>query len=236
MMEWFDIPTKSSRHTSHPFLMPHAFFGKYFHERPNEFSTVMSGAAGACYEFWDSIKDTEFVKQHPDLTESTWHRTVPLGMHGDAGAFAAHDSLYVLSYISLMGRGTTMRKRFLFTVLRKSEMVADTLDHCLRIMSWSFNSLLSGEHPQVDAFGRKLQAAPRGPIAGPWRAALSQIRGDWAFYTEIFRFPKWNENIRMCWQCRASATVPHLAYTDHREEAAWRDTLFTHDSYMHSPR
>ena len=51
MMEWFDIPTKSSRHTSHPFLMPHAFFGKYFHERPNEFSTVMSGAAGACYEF-----------------------------------------------------------------------------------------------------------------------------------------------------------------------------------------
>ena len=44
-------------------------------------------------------------------------------------------------------------------------------------------------------FGRKLQAAPRGPIAGPWRAALSQTRGDWAFYTEVSEMERKYTNV-----------------------------------------
>ena len=231
-MEWFAIPTRASRHASHPFLLPHRFFSSYFAGRADDFRNVICGADGACSDFWEHIRHTEFVTQHPDMAPATWHRTVPLGVHADAGAFSKVDSLYVISWNSLMGRGATMRKRFLFTVIRKSEMSADTLDHCLRILSWSLNALSDGVHPQVGPFDEPLHRGPRGPLAGPWRAVLAQVRGDWAFYKECFHFPQWNEAERMCWMCQASSTIPELLFTNCRADAAWRDTLYTHDTYM----
>ena len=38
--------------------------------------------------------------------------------------------------------------------------------------------------------------------------ALMQVRGDWEFYCDIFKFPRWNEANRMCWICRASWVRP----------------------------
>ena len=110
-------------------------------------------------------------------------------------------------------------------------MKAETLDHALKIFYWSINSLSEGRHPITNAFGKPFRG-PRGPLAGPWRAAMCQVRGDWSFYKECFYFPQWNECERMCWLCRASSKIPHLAYTDHTWEAGWRDTLWEHHTYM----
>ena len=65
------------------------------------------------------------------------------GLHGDAGSFSHSDSLYTISWNSLVGRGETAKKRFLPTVLRKSDMVkGETLDAIFRIFSWSVNAML----------------------------------------------------------------------------------------------
>ena len=61
--------------------------------------------------------------------------------------------------------------------------------------------------------------------------ALCQVRGDWSFYKEIFGFPAWNEGGNMCWMCSASSQ-PDMPWTDFSWGAAWRHTLWTHDSYM----
>jgi hypothetical protein len=124
-----------------------------------------------------------------------------------------------------------MAKRFLFTVVRKSDLVPETMESIFRIFAWSMNALLSGHAPLRDWADR-----PRGDggriLADGLRGALCQVRGDWAFYCEVFGFPQWNSAVEMCWMCKASSTIPHLAFTDFRPNAGWRSTLYTHDSWI----
>ena len=64
------------------------------------------------------------------------------------------------------------------------------------------------------------------------RGALCQIRGDWAFYTEVFKFPTWNGALSMCWMCRASSTLKPLLFTDFSAGAGWRRTRWSHETYV----
>ena len=230
-VQWIDIPTKHGKRTPHPFLLPHEFFSSFFSERPTQFSDAMAGPAGACAEFWKGIKHTDFVKRHPQLPRAAWGRTIPLGMHGDGASFSHHDSLYTFSWNSLLGVGTTTQKRFVFTVVKKSDMVVGTLDAIFKVFAWSVNALLSGDTPSQDADGRRLDGGGR-PLADGWRGALCQIRGDWAFYKEVFDFPQWSAAERMCFLCRASSKIRALAWTNCGPEAGWRSTRWSHETYI----
>ena len=232
-MDWYEIPTTTNKRTPHPFLLPHRFFFSAFYtgRGKHDWSKHVSGGAHACKQFWTSIKHTAFVTQHPNLAEDTWKHTIPLGMHADAGAFSKQDSIYVFSFNSLVGRGSTHQKRFIFTVVKKSLMLPNTMDEILRIFAWSCNVLLDGHTPYKGPLGNPLQGGGE-PLAGPWRAALAQVRGDWAFYKECFNFPQWNSAISMCFCCRASSTIKALSWTNCSPDAGWRDTLWTHDAYV----
>ena len=229
-IDWIDLPMLGGRHVAHPFLLPHRFFASLLCAREDMFRSTISGPDGACRQFWEAIRETAFVAKHPALPESLWQRIVPLGVHADAGAFSHQDSLYAISWNSLVGGGQTLTKRFLFTVLRKSEMSEDTLDAALRIMSWSFNILIEGVTPSVDWAGRPLRGGGE-QLAGSWRGALCQVRGDWAFFKECFHFPQWNGATRMCWICRASSVIENLLWTNCRANAGWRQTLWTDQAY-----
>ena len=95
--------------------------------------------------------------------------------------------------------------------------------------SWSVNVLLNGETPTTR--WELPPASGVNPLAGQYRAALVQVRGDWAFYAKVFQIPNWNAGPRMCWLCRASDTDPGLPWTDCRTSAAWRDTLWCDEDY-----
>ena len=69
-------------------------------------------------------------------------------------------------------------------------------------------------------------------LVGGYRGALSQVRGGWAFYCELFYFPQWNCADRMCWMCKASSNDPDLTWTDFSSTAGWRGTIWSHESYM----
>ena len=237
-MDWIELPMVVGDRVvqvAHPFLLPHRFFAAFHDARADAFATAISGPDGACRQFWDSISTSAFVTSHPNLPRSSWSRIVPLGVHADAGAFSHHDSIYTISWNSLMGEGTTIRKRFLFTVLRKSGMHETTLEAALSIMAWSMNALLTGKEPTTDWLGRQVVGGG-GDLASGWKAALCQVRGDWAFYKECFQFPQWNEAIRMCWKCRASSTLPDLLYTDCSPTAGWRATHLTNTDYRRQLR
>eukprot|EP00959_Pyramimonas_sp_CCMP1952_P309604 6479338-Pyramimonas_sp.AAC.1 len=105
------------------------------------------------------MSTSAFVRHHPNLSKRLWGSIIPLGVHADAGAFNKHDSVYAVSFNSLLGTGKTTAKRFLFTALRKSTMRADSLDAVLRILSWSLNVLLSGTTPSEDWAGRQLRGS-----------------------------------------------------------------------------
>ena len=134
------------------------------------------------------MRHSERVMQHPNLPRRSWARTIPLGMHGDGGMFSQEDSLYTFTWNSLLGSGTTIRKRFLFTVMKKSDMVPASIPRILHIFAWSMNQLLSGVFPTEDCDRNPLPGGG-GSLADGYRGALCQVRGDWAFYKEIFGFP-----------------------------------------------
>jgi hypothetical protein len=118
-----------------------------------------------------------------------------------------------------------------FTLIKKSEQTANTFDALLRIFAWSMNICLRGTTPATDWLDRPI-GAEVALLASGWRGALTLVKGDWAFYKEVFYFPAWNGATEMCWLCRASSTNRDLLWTDVREEAGWRNTFWTHELYL----
>ena len=59
------------------------------------------------------------------------------------------------------------------------------------------------------------------------RAALLQVRGDWEWIIQCFRFRHYSAN-SFCFCCDATHAGP-LTYMDCSEGAAWRTTLLTHE-------
>ena len=76
---------------------------------------------------------------------------------------------------SLVGVGSTSTKRFVLSIIKKSEMTAGTLDATMEVLAWSCNVALSGVSPEVDFAGRVL-AGPHSYLAGRWRGSLVQVR------------------------------------------------------------
>ena len=228
---WFEIPTTFGARTPHPFLLPHEFFRSYYIAEKEKFFETMAGGKDAALQFWQSMRSSEFIKHHPEMPKITWGSTVPLGMHGDAASFSKQDGVYTFSWNSLIGSGTTVQKRFVATLIKKSNMVPGTMQAITKILSWSFNVMLSGETPRLDWNESPVEGGGL-PLAGGWRAALCQVRGDWQFYCELFGFPQWNSADNMCWLCRASSTNPALAWVRYAADAGWGKTRWDHESYM----
>ena len=207
---------------SHPFLIPHSWFQSLF-------KASVRGAEGEAYEFWNSQRDTPFVQQHPLLHTRDWHKTVPLGLHGDAGSFNKQESVYLFSWNSLLGTGTTLSKRFIFTVIRKSECTPQTVDDIMKVFAWSMNVLASGVTPEEHWEGEPMEGT-RGYLVAGWKGILAQIRGDWQFYCELFKFPQWNCADNMCFMCGASSIIMALLFSNCTKNAGWRGTRRTHES------
>ena len=231
-MDWFEVPTTAGPRTPHPFLLPQKFFSWYYAAHTTaEWRKAIAGPVGAARQFWGEIQDTPFVRNHPRMPQHLWPSTIPPWHACRRGCvqFTRQFVCHILEFPS--GSGQTFRKRFLFTVLRKNEMTDATLDHALRIFAWSFNTLLGGTTPTLDPFDRPMLGGG-DELAGSWRAALCQVRGDWEFYCSCFRFPRWNAAESVCFMCRASSIAGHpLSYTNCLHNAPWRATMWTDESY-----
>ena len=228
---WYPVPTKHGL-VAHPFLLPHLWLAAIYVANPTAWATSIRGLPGEALAFWRSMKDTAVVRMHPAIKSSDWANTIPLGLHGDGGAFSHQDSLFVFTWNSLLGTGTTLAKRFILTVIKKSVMVPDTLAVMFKIVAWSFNVLLTALMPELDWDAKPMPLDPHGPryIAGGYKAALIQIRGDWEFYSSVLELPNWGAGDEMCWLCHASKGG-RLTYTRSDPGAGWRGTRRTHESY-----
>ena len=225
---------KSGKKCLHPFLLPHMWFAALFAQLPSWWNTAIRGPVTAAQEYWNNVRQTDFFKSHPGLTEDELHRTIPIGMHGDGGAFSHQDSLFVLTWNSLIGSGMTRATRFLMTIVPKSEMVPETMPAIMAILVWSFNSMLTGIEPLFAHDGEALKG-PFKFLANKWKACLAQLRGDWEFFAmpSFLAFPKWNEVGRMCWKCLAVGNNEDpMKYSRFDKLAPWRSTKQTHEKYL----
>ena len=188
-----------------PLLVPHRQFASLYRERPEFFKEHVTGTSEDLAACWKHLGKQDFLRPHPaiagrnDFTE----RCAPLGLHGDAGAFAKKQSLFVLTWNGLVAQGRTRQTRFVMAVFKKTELCPDgsTLDAIWKALAWSFNALAEGKWPTEDWDGNPFIDEGEGDLADGWRGACCQMRGDWQWLCQVFHFHSFKHVLGLCcWQ------------------------------------
>lgn len=166
--------------SDHPFALPHELFARMYQDRRAFFQEHVMGEKSALKECWATLEKHEFVQENQAWAEAraAGFELVPLGLHCDAGAFSNNESLYVLTWNSLVGQGTTKQKRYIITVLKKSSLMPDgsTLDEMWKVVAWSLNALATG-NIQVRTTRTKIWMKSGRPWgAHTWVEALQGLR------------------------------------------------------------
>ena len=153
---------------------------------------------------------TQSYTEHPLVREFGTHCDVyPCALYIDGVAFQKRDGLigfYIYNLITEV--------RHLCTVLRKSSLCKCGCGgwcsiYCVfKFNAWSFEALARGQmpHRRHDASDFDSTDQRRSCRAGAsmLRAALVQIRGDWAEYAHTFAFPTWASYLHPCFICNCS--------------------------------
>ena len=192
------------------------------------------GPPGALNTCWEGMADTSFVQNHQFLTREDWDVSIPVGFHWDAGSFSHQESVFLFSWNSLVSGGEDRpSKRFLFTLLKKSDIVEGTIDRVMTLFAWSMNACLTGIQPATNHLGFEIPGGGKDWIADGYRGILTQIRWDWDLFVQIFSFPRWDGADNMCWMCGASGVKDSpLAFLNCGVDALWRDTRRSHEDYL----
>ena len=156
---------------------------------------------------------------------------VPVGIWGD-GVPCNWDRTQSIECLTMTLPGLeepNSNLRFPLAVLPKKYMIkAATKDDILSVVAWSLTQLAAGTMPTMrhdekawlstDAWRKKLANKPVP------RAALVEIKGDWAFMKDTFRLPQFNENAGCCWLCH----VAPAGIRDCSLDAPWRAARLSH--------
>ena len=131
---------------------------------------------------------------------------------------------FSLNFPGLVGSGGQLRVPM--TAVNKKFMNKDvTCDDIMSILCWSFKCLATGLMPSVGHLGQPLtgKRMKKAGKAVP-KAVLAEVRSDWAWLKQTFRFPQHNEKDGICWQCPATpADVRSCAHN-----ADWKRNRLSH--------
>ena len=111
----------------------------------------------------------------------------------------------------------------------KKYMAADNITHdaVLEIISWSLEQCILGVHPYAGPAGVDLSPKEKQLSGHSFpKAAVCEVRGDWACFKSAFRLPGWQEKAGCCWRCTCTpAEVSQVS-----SQASWRqpESRLTH--------
>eukprot|EP00971_Amphidinium_carterae_P238809 4740730-Amphidinium_carterae.1 len=91
----------------------------------------------------------------------------------------------------------------------KRHQSSNTYQDFFQVLAWSFDVLAAGVMPSCrhDGTAFATEDAKRKRVAGqplPFRAVVTEVRGDWKFFKEVLHLPGWNgsPSSHICWLCR----------------------------------
>ena len=226
------------------FLLPHKLFAALFHEFPSAFEgSLCGGAVGNIAKFWKQMRHHPFVTARPELQgRHDLHMVIPLALHGDGVKYmqtsrAGGKSMEVLSWSSLLSQGPTKVTNFLTFLLVKNVVknygfLNLTWPKVWRILCWSLQALASGFWPNTDWDNKEFAEesedhAKRGTLlAGGYSGVLFTLRSDLDFLSNHFHLNHTSSN-HPCILCQADRDMNSAPWTDVRESATWRRTLWS---------
>lgn len=175
-----------------------------------------------------------FFEQANDMT-----KVIPLLVHGDGAQHAEHDSLFAISFRSLLTALSVKDSQFLCAGICKSSKTADTLPEIWRHLCWSFGAMAAGTHPLKDADGKPFQPGTyRHSVAGSpltkqgFRAVVWVLAGDMEYFQNELGLPHHACNEPCAWcECNKS----DIPWNDFRDRAAWRSRIRTAQQHLEDP-
>ena len=121
--------------------------------------------------------------------------------------------------------------RFLLAAVREEHMYRrKTLDSIFRYLVWRLNLAFQAKYPSCNIDGGPLppgQAARAGQnvVEGGRKFAITEVRGDWCWFKEIFSFKSsWKGGSRypVCFKCEARVHEPFLYYDVKPDSPCWQ--------------
>ena len=185
---------------------------------------------------------------HPDVSQGlNPRRCAIIGMHCDGVQYTSTmraggaKSVLVCPFNVISAQQKQRRmKRHLFCLVRKASLCTCgcagfcTLQAIWKAFAWSMGCSMTGRAPHERHDGApwtesdvedRLEAHTVLP-----HGALLQIRGDWEWYCQAFRFRLPTQEV-FCWKCSASKTGVNT-YLNMEPEAPHRTTVYSHSDYI----
>ena len=157
---------------------------------------------------------------------------VPVGLWGDGGTvfteFGRYKMVAIFMNLPLWRPKNARLSRFMLFCIEGDKLYDyHTMLPIWRRITWSLNWAFEGLWPTHGPGGELLQTGIAAKRAGQFlvpgtktKFACTEIRGDWSWLKETFRFPKcaWNAK-RTCFKCPAvQSGAPGLLYFRHSEK------------------
>ena len=190
--------------------------------------------------FWNHSRTVgePWACDHP-ATE--WH--VPVGLHGDGAKLWTQYRIekYVAVWLNLpLFRPRSVRhSRFLLFSLPKWKIIKNrSLNVFWRKIVWSLNAAFTGMNPCVGPGGQALTGGhlerAGHPICKSQRKfALTELRGDWEWHRDVWRFSaSWQSQV-VCFRCPAvtRGNEPYVYYNN-SSTCRWLPEEFTLNQFV----
>ena len=181
-------------------------------------------------QYWSHYRSAEinspWAIEHP-----AGNRHVPMGFYGDSCKIRQGEKMIGLFFNLPLWRPKSIRcSRFLLTAFREEHAYKrHTLDAVLRYLVWRFNLLLEAKYPSCGINGEPLppqyaQRAGQDVVRGGRKFAITEVRGDWHWFKEVFSFKsswKGGNKFPICFKCEARSIEPHLYYKVQPDSPCW---------------
>ncbi|CAK9061534.1 UBA domain-containing protein [Durusdinium trenchii] len=147
---------------------------------------------------------------------------VPLVVHGDDAEAHRRRSFCVVTLASAVCYGSQFNTRYLLYAIDNAQACQESYMTLDMWLMWSLIELQEGRYMSVDPWQNPI-TRPQGPVAGPYKGVLVNLKGDEKFLQRTLRLQtSWvSENV--CALCRASKSGP-MVYTTFGVNAPHRTT------------
>ena len=185
---------------------------------------------GLVHYLWDvvgidiPIADVQQYWRHHRAVGCPWavhsqapEDTMPLGLYGDSVKVRStyqglEKMIGVFLNVPLFRPRTVRCSRWLLFAMQEELLHKHhTLDCIYRYLTWALNQLYTGKYPTCGPKGEPLteKAATKAGTwicQKQWRFQVTELRGDWSWHRQVFRFKgSWKSGVNapVCFKCRA---------------------------------
>ena len=89
----------------------------------------------------------------------------------------------------VLARGSTAASRFIYTVVKESDIVDGTLEKLFDHLAYSMNILVRGVYPEFGFSGRPHPLAGQAINSNGWRMSIIFLKGTGSFCLILFTYP-----------------------------------------------